>query len=449
MFKDNKIIIVDNDPDELNKLASVIWKEGIACKAFLYDGFDKPELKGVRVAFFDINLTNLLAPSSSTYDYNNDSSIRDIFHTLAIAIKQYISIDNGPYALIFWTSNQQLIDNFKAFMDQNKQDYSIPNPLYISCIDKSEFISQESTEKNTLYKIVYEQIKNSPVYLLYDLEKKASQAIIDTINEIHSITSDENFSWTKPSNKIRQTFIEIAKATIGKKHVKDHFVVGVIAGINPIINFHMEKIINSSQITNNLFQVTDEEINSKNFDNLNKKCKLNTIFHINKNANPCERGAIYKLNHEMINEYIGDDTDKTKWIKNLINFKSNQKESSIDEIIQNVQVIAVEISPACDFSQKKDRLLKFILGIQSPDIKKSNLSSPNREYIYYPKTLFIDPDSDSVFQFIFNFNYTMSISLSNIKSIGNLLFSLKKEYMDMLTTKYANHIARIGITEFR
>lgn len=450
MFRDNKIIIVDNEQKELDTLASVIWREGIACKALKYDDFYETPLKGVRVAFFDVNLTSSIAPSAETYDYRSDSVIRDIFDKLAVALQLYIAIDNGPYALIFWTSNQCLINNFKAFIDERSEDYSIPSPIYIDSIDKSEFLTQESLEGNALYDTVFNLIKESPVHLLYDLEKKANQAITNAINDVHSITQDDDYSWVEPNNNLKQTFIEIAKSTVGKKHVKEHFGEGIIAALNPMINFHMEQLITSHERTSNLFQVSDTELNSGSFNNIEKKYELNTIFHLNKFATACERGAVYECSANLISKYIGNKKVPQGWMRNLINFKeqlSGDEKSKVSTIIDNSKIVALELSPACDYSQKKDRLLKFILGIKTVKIE-DGLLGVKPGYSFFPKILF--KDKGEIFQLIFNFNYTISIPRSETNDpIGELLFSLKKDYMDMLTTQYANHISRIGVTEFK
>lgn len=448
MFRDNKIIIVDNEEKELNALASIIWKEGIACKAFRYDEFYDPPLKGVRVAFFDVNLTSSIAPHLEIYDYKKNSTIRDIFYQLATALQLYIAKDNGPYALIFWTNNQSLINNFKVYMDDRGSDYSIPHPIYIGCIDKINFLSQNSSEDGLLYKSICKSIQDSPINLLFDLENKANQAITNTINDIYSITLDDNCSWQQQNNNLKQTFIEIAKSTVGSEHVNERLSEGIIAGLNPMINFHMEQLTISHENMNDLLQVSKGGLNSNSF-NPEKKYELNTIFHINKNVTKCERGAVYACNPDLKEIYIGKE-EYDNWVKQLVNFKKTPKEKDaikMNDIISNSQLIAVEVSPACDYSQKKDRLLKFILGIKTKEIEKSLLSNTIPAYSFFQKTLFKQKNNE-IFQLIFNFNYTISLPRSN-KPIGELLFTLKKEYMDLLTTRYANHISRIGITEFK
>lgn len=53
MIENNRIIIVDDADEDLQKLSDAFHKYGIGCKTFRYDGFNFPDtpLKGVRFAF--------------------------------------------------------------------------------------------------------------------------------------------------------------------------------------------------------------------------------------------------------------------------------------------------------------------------------------------------------------------------------------------------------------
>lgn len=449
MFREHKIIIVDDQKQELDLLASTFWKEGVACKAIQYEQAYNQPLKGIRVAFFDVNLTSKSSTSADSYDYTKDSSLRDIFHELATALRQYIAIDNGPYLLVFWTKNECLIDNFKVFVDERKSDYELPTPIGISCIPKEQFLD---TNQIKLYDRVCKIVEESSVHLLYDLEKKCTQAITNTINDIHEIIVDEGNSWQQPNNNLKvkftDAFIEIAKSTIGSKHVKDNLSDGIVAGLNPMINFHMEQFA-ANETWNDLFNISNKKLKQNDLIDHKTKHKLNSVFHINTKSNKCERGAVYALDNSNISNYVENYED---WVTKLIAVKSTLDEcdrKKISEIINKSQLIAVELSPACDYSQKKDRLLKFMLGIKISEIDESLLDKEKvPAYSFFPKIIFSQKHEDNVFQLIFNFNYTISLPKQE-DNIGTLLFSMKKEYMDMLTTKYANHISRIGITEFR
>lgn len=52
-----------------------------------------------------------------------------------------------------------------------------------------------------------------------------------------------------------------------------------------------------------------------------------------------------------------------------------------------------------------------------------------------------------IFQIILSFNHVITLS-SEEGGLLDTLFSLKKEMMDVIGQKYANHIARVGVSRF-
>src|SRR5690554_3207036 len=99
--KQNKIIIVDNIPEQLEILGKSFFENGLGCRTFTYDITYEEPLEKVRIAFFDINLTEKTVDAN----YDTDNQILEnntaVFNDLGNAINQYISKDNGPYILIF------------------------------------------------------------------------------------------------------------------------------------------------------------------------------------------------------------------------------------------------------------------------------------------------------------------------------------------------------------
>ena len=160
--------------------------------------------------------------------------------------------------------------------------------------------------------------------------------------------------------------------------------------------------------------------------------KLNNFFLIDKRITQKEmRGAIVKLNVELFSRYF--NIEFLDWVKNQ--FAQNNK-----EIAGDIYPIAVEISAACDYCQQKNRNHKYLMGIASsskiPDNKKLN--------IYHTDGFFYQ---DQDLYMAFDFNY---IFIDNSPSIvETTLFGFRKEMVDLLGNKYANHVARIGITSFK
>jgi len=186
MFKDsNRIIVVDNSQEDLNQIAQEFNRKGIGCRTILYDGvsFPKTPLTGIRIAFFDINL-------SQTFSEN------DRYATLEDAIKLYISPENGPYILIFWTNKADWKDNFIEYINR---DANVPNivrdqlqPLYISTIDKT-LVSEE----NSLESMLKEQLDNQIVELCLDVDNQLAEASSKAMSTLLSMIPVGN-RWGEP-----------------------------------------------------------------------------------------------------------------------------------------------------------------------------------------------------------------------------------------------------------
>ena len=69
--KQNKIIIIDNILGQLEILGKSFFENGLGCRTFEYDiAYDEP-LEKVRIAFFDINLTEKAVDAN----YDTDDQI--------------------------------------------------------------------------------------------------------------------------------------------------------------------------------------------------------------------------------------------------------------------------------------------------------------------------------------------------------------------------------------
>ena len=150
MIENNRILIVDDVEKDLNQLSDMFYRKGVGCRSFIYDGFTFPEapLKGVRFAFFDINLKHA----------NQDS---DIYATLKEAITRYISYDNGPFVLVFWSKNTDMIDGFSRFVNRTDDDFKNKiHPILFEAIDKSLFIENDNALEGALDSILSKSIVN-------------------------------------------------------------------------------------------------------------------------------------------------------------------------------------------------------------------------------------------------------------------------------------------------
>lgn len=446
----NRIIIVDNNRGELETLGKSFFENGLGCRTFLYDEVYNSPLKNIRIAFFDINLT------AKTVDHNYDNSAdlikhnSSIFNDLANALNLYIAKDNGPFGLVFWTANKDVVNAFVEYMqDPNRGFQNTASPIFITYIDKDEFMQQESS---LLSAKVISLFNNDKIKFLFDFEHKASLAGEKTINKIYDIIP-KDAKWGETTilfDNLGKILSKIAASTLGFQHSKDNPGRAVYEGLLPILNNELTSIesdVNWNTLLAPLYAATaPDKIVSP--DNLIQR-KVNSVFHIeNPTANKDVRGAVIvidKTNQDFLTSL--NITDINDWFSKILSVKDG-RDTLKQSILNSSKLIAVEISAACDYSNKKHRINKYVLGALTPliDVEKDiNLKGRIESSYHIGGADFSFADQE--FQIWLNLNFVFGAKTDDNR-LGDTMFVLKKEIMDMIGNKYASHISRIGITSF-
>lgn len=168
----NDIIIVDDNPNDVERLTGIFNEHGIGCRGFEYDPvelIDEP-LKNVKLAFFDICLSTT----------GNDI---EQFTILSEAIKAYISCENRDFVLIFWTSNPQMVKDFKDFVN-TREGIGMPKPIVIKAIDKNEFLEKSDELQQTLSNLMDDPIVKCLFSFESELKTAANQSLHDVLQFI-------------------------------------------------------------------------------------------------------------------------------------------------------------------------------------------------------------------------------------------------------------------------
>ncbi len=444
----NRIIIVDDEQPELDSLSKEFLKVGIGCRTFLYEeGKYNFNFTDVRLAFFDINITHKSVVekgelSEEEFFKANSAVYNDLFN----AINSFISQNNGPFALIFWTNNAPLIDGFKLYIDERKLD--LPKPFYIGCIDKSE------VKNGTLPEKLNEIFENDKIKLYFEIEENARLAGSKTINKLHTIIPKDE-QWSENSeyfNNIDKVLSKIAVNVLGYDYAKEQPLRGVFEGLSQLI---VKEFLEQKSTLNieNLLESLIESNYSKElvFPNDFNQAKLNSIYHITEgDFDKDYRGAVIELDKSekgFLNWLNIRDENINAWFNSFIPFKKESNKFK-KQIRNNSTLICVEISSACDFSNKKPRKNKYMLGFLTPSFSVSeHIDIENRpEYSYHVGGCdFSIQNCDK--QVWLNLNYVFSAK-PDMQFLGEVVFSFNKEIMDMIGNRYANHVSRIGITSF-
>ena len=429
----NRIVLIDDDQADLDQLSQIFITEGLGCKTFLYDTFYNNPLTGVRFLFLDINL------NAAQTDQQRGATVRD-------TLIHYIHESNGPFILIFWTTHIEWVNNLKEHINRNVDKEILKrNPVYITNIDKSEFINKNDELKEKVKNIFATPL----VSALFDFEERMSYAINQTMSQIIDIIPKgniwgDNETFDKNAQKV---FSSIAVQTLGYKNAKENPDTAIKEAMVPIFN---HAFMNDSELLwKNVLQNLQESTRQSDIsfpDDFNV-AKLNHIFHMsNNNVSRDTRGAICPVLLDLVDN--GEFFQKFGY--NYSDWFSYSFPNVTPEERALSQLICVEFSAACDHSQRKKRTNKYLLGAILPVSaydKLDNNKSKGDYILLLPSKFEINQEHKAI-ALNLNFSFTIDVSLQE-QTLGMPLFCLKKEIMDMIGNLYANHISRIGITSFK
>jgi hypothetical protein len=421
----SKVLVLDNNKDDLFRISDALNSIGLATLPILYSIADPPEvpLTGIRLAFFDIKL------------FDGAGNEAQIINSLIQAIKQYISVENGPYVLIFWTSNQVLIKGIKEFVEAREKN-NIPKPILVECIDKNFGTGDTAELKEILQKI----LSDDTVQFLLDYESKVSQAAGKTLNSLFKIVSNGADKWGENmifNQNINPVLSTIAKEAVGYQKAREDQRFALKKSLEPILFDEIQKIDLSEQSGNLLSDLNAKKKNDIVFPEEFNHSLLNNVFHIEgleERSDKTARGNIIKLilDERRFNEKFG--FSKNGLLKKFF--------LNIDENTE-AEFVLIEVSASCDFIQNKERLFKYILGIKSHIVEK-------KEYRYNSDSLFFMPTffDESVYRLVFNFHFPLSLP-RNSELLGEPLIRIKSDLLNHLSVNYSQYISRSGIIHFK
>lgn len=451
MFENqNRIIIVDNVQSELEQLGKTFFVNGLGCKTFLYDqGYNDP-LKNIRVAFFDINLSQGNPEITETETDEILEKHSKVFNDLANALNQYISSDNGPYALIFWTKNSQVIDAFKIFMQIPERGFNdnTAKPIFIGHLDKVNNDEDNSTLAERVTNLLNSEEK---IKFLFDLEENARIAGEKSINRIYDILPKDTL-WGENTilfENMDKVLSKIASSTLGFSHAKENPKKAIYEGLLPVLNYELvncESDVNWGNIVQQLTHATNiKELVSPD---INIQYKVNGLYHIEDFTQQFKdtRGCVIEINKNDTSVVSSFGISNfNAWFNDLVPINNNAIKNTIRD---NSRMIAIEFSAACDYSNKKSRINKYVLGVVTSDFDiKAELAKDRRSESSYHLGGCCFQHNQINYNIWLNLNYVFG-TFENDPRFGNSIFILKKEIMDMLGNKYASHVSRIGITSF-
>ena len=379
MFAPEKVILIDDMPDQLFMLSTGFSAAGIPATSHWYNNASEipinerlnpplPEenISSIRLIVSDLNLSEQPKKTSLA---NTLTPILEILKSLFCEENG----DPGPYGLIFWTQMSHNIQDIRSELTNRLHKLKISPPLYIDEIEKKDFlffVEEGKSGTEAINEIIIEAQKRAPqlrdtiqdkmaqsssLNIISHWEKRAALAASGSIKKIFETAKidcgDDNKNIAASLGRI----IRIATELSGKESTTDEpgrFFDAAMTGLM------LDKFSNDKNLSefNTTLQSCIEEASSKgkpsNPDKIN--ASLNSSIHLDFNTeqtSATSRGSVIGLEDaikaRIINENFSKDSAKTEffWDPEKIIFPKKAVPKPYQEkIIENISKITNRIA---------------------------------------------------------------------------------------------------------
>jgi len=421
-FPENgSVVIVDDKIEEALPLMKALSQLDIPFKYFSGKEDDLPGkvLNNVKILFLDIQLEGM---EGVQQDKNKLSA-------LAKVVSSIISTTCSPWGIIAWTKNNELVDDLKEYLL-----HKALTPIFTLCIEKFECQDNGEFKVEKVIERLNETTNNlGTLKFLLFWQNLINKASFQLVHEIASVYSFDN-NWNK---KMDQIFELLAEAYAGKQAVNNEderkFSMMVF---NHLLSDIVEQYIFNQQESKEIMQNADpvqsnrdNKIENEIRGELNRRILL-SIENNNNNPVPgniyCEDTQILKMDKQtLITEIFNGNINTFRDCNNLIN---------------QSHLIFLEVSPFCDYAQRKWKTCRILPGLMWPGKYENHIKKA--DYIYKTPLFMVN---NQLFYFVFDIRYLTSIPVNSLEHKKSTI-RLRKELLNDIQTKIAGHINRLGVT---
>jgi len=448
------VVVIDDVYDEVKSLLKFLNHKGIGF--VYYNGTDLNELpgrplKGIRSLFLDFVLGT------------DGQSSRNKISTLMGVVKKTISEDNGPYITFAWTTHDMPEDDLLGlFKEEILKDTRFPQPVVIVNLEKNECMSN----LNRLDRKLNEKFGDENILkVILSWENYARDALCDVLRILSYISkpavspgqSFDNYSasW---NTQLEKHIFRIAETVLGRNISADKNLL-VAAQIALTVPFHDCAETRIKKNTAYCKELAERIITHKNAQySLTERAVMNTFFllvsqGIDKSVKP---GNIYKF-ADVFKKMKCEKKDcyfnKTKLTRQGIaqefyggSIKTFGEKATL---LKKIIPVLLEITPECDYVQKKWKTPRLVLGILWPESFKDVLSVNSKDYKpdYIYKSLPVKY-KDEIFYLTFNVHHLFNVGFHVFESVEPIL-KARKELLVDVQHWFSGHISRPGKTEFQ
>lgn len=324
-------------------------------------------------------------------EHAGDEPSRTDINLVAGIVFEITKALTGPYVLLAWTSKADHIETLAETVNKLCEARSVRKPMLIGAINKTECklaAGDEAYSVDEIFKKFQEYLANEKqIRALMNWEKGVMNAAHRAVNSLLSV----------PNGSLADTLHQLGVQAVGEGNLPGHEATAINSAVSSILNDEMSQYSVDERVRKVWAEALDVEPSKANAE---ASHRLNTLLHFDlepkeqiifpgdafvcadlkpffqtqvdkseiedqlqhfvRNLVPEDRGAITKYETKVANAHAGQN--KIDAEKNLNDFYLSPKQL----LETNTQYALLEVSPACDFSQKKRELKTFVMGAVVP-----------------------------------------------------------------------------------
>ncbi len=438
----NRAIIIDDTPKDVKELMQELTKDDIS-----YDFVEPTQLKDVvfkrnrQLIFMDLML------DGSTDEKRNIPTIIKI-------LSNNLADDFGLYGLVVWTTYKDKVETLKKSLGEvykkslDSKNNTRPKeegeltggiqsrikpPLFIVSLDKNKYL-EEGNYSSLMDDLKVEIENDTPANFFTTWYESVVRGVEQTVGDIYSLAPE----YPEQIKEIKYILYSIGLNHIGisKKNAKGY-----------------------GKITEDAFKAFDELLSA----DLNSQDRGVADLFQDELEKPWEKSFCKKMEvSASINSKFFIDTYQLSdkhivpgYVYKVMSSDSpliiTDKPQGLNEYDLEFVNVAVELTPPCDFSNKKagSRLIGGFAFELKKDIKKRTLLELKKILAidrYYKLCMVMIEQKIMVFCFDFRYLYTPSDAEMMDTTNYQLWFRAKPKLFADILQKFSSHAARLGLS---
>ena len=417
-----RIIVIDDEKEDLHKLTEGINRYGAACLPFHYPD-DTEHIRPcphVRVIFADLHL-------DETGASGND---KKHFGVIGGLISETIR-PSGPYLLILWTKYAGKASSLRQFLDQRLKRTPAPKPLAVKAIDKKILFEDPSEDDPNIEKLV-EEITNSfnqfpQIAALLSWEEMVLDAAGDTVSSI--------FGLVENNEQVSEILAHLAVGAVGRDHVENDRFHAVNEALLPILTDRIAAATRKDDqgIWQRAFDMSDIASSLS----LEKAARLNRLVQIDPATdNGARNGSVIALPDKFLKKNFEKQFGLKQQEAALKQFFCKEPRKKLNWVLIQCQAI-------CDYAQNKPGPLPYYLGLELPPTSRVRGTKPDALWTSPP----FKRNGSTIYLHV-NARFSVSL-LPKFTKQKNVRYRLREQLLNDLIYRIHSYGSRPGMLRFQ